>query len=153
MAQNRGKSNNRVLAGEWKKPHFSVICFVQKYRIVQVEGLRSACRDNKRTLMKRLISLSIIGLAVAFCAGCVVTSICPYYTAKDVVFDAALVGVWAEAGSTNVATENWAFEKSGTNAYKFTVSEKDKHTEYEAHLFKLKGKVFMDCFPRERQGD
>jgi hypothetical protein len=103
--------------------------------------------------MKRPFSISIIGLAVALCAGCVVTSIYPFYTARDVVFDAALVGVWAEAGSTNAVTENWKFERSGTNAYKFTVSEKDKSTAYDARLFKLKGKLFLDCFPRERQGD
>ena len=103
--------------------------------------------------MKRLCNISIIGLALAICAGCVVTSIYPFYTPKDVVFDAALVGVWAEAGSTNAATENWRFEQSGTNAYKLTVNEKDKHTAYDAHLFKLKGKLFLDCFPRERQDD
>ncbi|TAL05065.1 MAG: hypothetical protein EPO07_04195 [Verrucomicrobia bacterium] len=103
--------------------------------------------------MKRLFNISIIGLAAALAAGCVVTSVYPFYTAKDVVFDGALIGVWAEAGSTNAASENWFFEKSGTNAYKLTVNEKDKHTAYDAHLFKLKGKLFLDAFPQERTGD
>lgn len=103
--------------------------------------------------MKRLFNNSVMGLAVAFCAGCVVTSIYPFYMPKDVVYNAALVGVWAEAGATNAAIENWVFEKRATNAYKLTVNEKDKHTEYDATLFKLKGKLFLDCFPRGREGD
>ena len=40
-----------------------------------------------------------------FLAGCVVTSIYPYYTDKDLVSDPALVGEWVEASKTNETSE------------------------------------------------
>ena len=91
------------------------------------------------------------GLALlTFLAGCVVTSVYPFYTAKDLVFDPALVGAWAEAGTTNAANEHWRFEKADGQAYKLTVHEKEKHTEFDTHLFKLKGRLYLDLYPRER---
>lgn len=87
---------------------------------------------------------------MALLAGCVVTSVYPFYTAKDVVFEPALVDVWAETDSTNAASEHWRFEKAAGQAYKLTVEEKEKQTEYDAHLFKLKGRLFLDLCPRER---
>lgn len=102
--------------------------------------------------MKHLIKIAA-GLALALLTGCVVTSVYPFYTAKDVVFDPALIGTWAEAGSTNAANEHWRFEKMERQSYKFTVQEKEKRTEYDAHLFKLKGQLFLDFCPRERPND
>lgn len=91
------------------------------------------------------------GLALmTLLAGCVVTSVYPFYTAKDVVFDSALIGVWAEAGSTNAANEHWRFEKAAGQAYKLTIQDKEKRTEFDTHLFKLNGRLFLDLYPRER---
>lgn len=105
--------------------------------------------EMKKT-MKPTIKIAT-GLALlTLLAGCVVTSVYPFYTAKDVVFDPALVGMWAEAGSTNAANEHWRFEKAADQAYKLTIQEKEKQTEFDTHLFKLKGRLFLDCFPRER---
>jgi hypothetical protein len=100
--------------------------------------------------MKITLKLAI-GLALmTLLAGCVVTSVYPFYTAKDVVFDSALVGVWAELGSTNAANEHWRFEKVEGQAYKLTVQDKEKATEFDTHLFKLRGRLFLDLCPRER---
>jgi hypothetical protein len=91
------------------------------------------------------------GLALmAFLAGCVVTSVYPFYADKDVVFDPLLLGAWAETGSTNSANEQWRFEKADGQAYKFTIQETEKRTEFDAHLFNLKGILFLDLYPRER---
>jgi len=83
-------------------------------------------------------------------AGCVVTSVYPFYTAKDVVFDPALVGVWGDNSSTNAENEHWRFEKMESQAYLLTVQDKEKRTEFDARLFKLNGKRFLDVCPRER---
>jgi len=83
-------------------------------------------------------------------ASCVVTSVYPFYTAKDVVFDPALVGAWVETGSTNTAKEHWRFEKAAGQAYKLIVQDNEKQTEFDTHLFKLKGRLFLDLCPRER---
>ncbi len=60
--------------------------------------------------MKTTIKI-MTGLALTtLLAGCVVTSVYPFYTAKDVQFDPALVGSWAEAGSTNAANQRNAID-------------------------------------------
>jgi hypothetical protein len=87
---------------------------------------------------------------MTFLVGCVVTSVYPFYTAKDVVFDPTLVGAWAKPGSTNASDEHWQFERAEGQAYKLTVLENEKRTEFDAHLFKLKGRLFLDLCPRER---
>jgi hypothetical protein len=83
-------------------------------------------------------------------AGCVVTSVYPFYTAKDVVFDPALVGAWAQADSTNAANEHWKFEQAEGQAYQLTVQDKEERTEYDVRLFKLSDRRFLDLCPRER---
>ena len=103
-------------------------------------------QDNMKTTLKLCIGLALLTLL----AGCVVTSVYPFYTAKDVVFDSALVGAWADAGSTNAASEHWRFEKSEGQAYKLIVQDKEKRTEFDTHLFKLKSGLFLDLYPRER---
>jgi hypothetical protein len=103
--------------------------------------------------MKTIISLTT-GLALmTVLAACVVTSVYPFYTDKDVVFDPALIGAWAEAGSTNAPDEHWRFEQAGGLAYKLTIQDKEKRTEFDTHLFKLKGRLFLDLYPRERPED
>lgn len=99
-----------------------------------------------KTTIKIMTGLALMTLL----AGCVVTSVYPFYTAKDVVFDPALVGEWAEPGSTNAASEHWRFEKAGAQAYKLTVQEKEQRTEFDTHLFKLKGGLFFDLCSRAR---
>jgi hypothetical protein len=95
-------------------------------------------------------------LPVAFLgvlAGCVVTSVYPYFTSKDVVFDAALVGTWSELSETNTAQKNWRFETGPDRSYKLTVLDGDEKTEFAAHLFKLKGYQFLDALPLKDAGD
>ena len=98
------------------------------------------------------LSIKIMaGLALlTVVAGCVVTSVYPWYTAKDLLFDPALIGTWAEVGSTNATNEHWRFEKLEGQAYKLTVQDKEKRTEFDARLFQLKGRLFLDACPRER---
>jgi hypothetical protein len=99
----------------------------------------------------RTTSQITAGLALmTLLAGCIVTSVYPYYTAKDVLFNSALVGSWAKAGSTNAANEHWQFAKLEGQAYLLTVQEEEKRTEFDARLFQLKGRLFLDCCPRER---
>jgi hypothetical protein len=100
--------------------------------------------------MKTTIRIAA-GLALsALFAGCVATSVYPFYTAKDVIFEPALVGTWGEPGSTNATNEQWRFEKAEGQAYKLTVQEKEKPSEFDTCLFKLKGVLFLDLCPRER---
>lgn len=85
------------------------------------------------------------GLAlVSLLAGCVVTSVYPFYTDKHVVFDPALVGTWVEPGSTNAASDHWRFERLNQQAYWLTIGEINKTNRYETHRFRIKQHVFLD---------
>lgn len=108
---------------------------------------------TKRTSPPRLIAPPLPALvlgALILLTGCVVTSVYPYYHAKDVTFDPALLGTWIEAKEDNAAKDTWTFEKLDDQTYKLTVADGDKKTEFDTRLFKLKGARFLDCLPRER---
>ena len=96
---------------------------------------------------------AVCALAVAtlLLAGCIVTSIYPFYTAKDLTFDPALIGVWTDADDTNQDAETWTFEKIAEQTYKLTTRDSSETNEFDAHLFTLGKAQFLDCLPRSRQ--
>ena len=89
-------------------------------------------------------------LVAGIITSCVVTSVYPYYHAKDVTFDEALLGKWIPADETNSnSDEFWTFEKINERTYKLTTFD-NKTNQYDAVLFQLGGATFLDCLPRER---
>lgn len=88
-------------------------------------------------------------LAVLF-AGCVVVSVYPYYTEKDLVFEQRLLGSWTKAEDPN---EHWKFEAAGTNAYQLTVANASSTNAVQARLFVLHGHYFLDLFAPDAQTD
>jgi hypothetical protein len=79
-------------------------------------------------------------------AGACVPSVIPFYTQKDILFDTRLVGEWQT--KDNPPDQTWNFQRSGDNAYKLSISEKDgKHGELDARLFKIKDQMFLDLIP------
>jgi hypothetical protein len=98
--------------------------------------------------MKRRNLRNFIGIAatIVLVAACV-PSVHPFYTEKDVVFDARLLGGWQSKDKPE-DQQTWKFEKSGEKAYKLLVTEKEnKHGEFDTHLFKLKDLLFLDLLP------
>lgn len=89
------------------------------------------------------ITFVFVGAVAAFLTGCIVTSVCPFYTEKDLVFEPALVGDWIKQGKDG-EYEVWKFEKSKGLAYRFTLTEERKATVMEAHAFKLQGQLFLE---------
>jgi len=109
---------------------------------------------NKGKLMKKMrrqkLTLLLIGVVMAAALpGCVVTSVAPFYTEKDLVFEPALVGDWIKQGD-NSDQEVWKFEKKGNLSYRFTLITAEKATLMEAHAFKLQGQVFVDVASIEK---
>jgi hypothetical protein len=92
-----------------------------------------------------LLSAAAMGLT-----GCLVTSVSPYYTSKDVGFEPALLGQWT---NTTEAKEHWQFEKDGSNAYKLTFTSDGKTSVIQAHWFKMDGQSFLDLFSSDVWGD
>jgi len=91
---------------------------------------------------RNLIAVAASALLLSAC----IPSVNPFYTDKDVVFDARLTGEWREKDSEQPTV--WKFEKSDDKAYKVTTTDKDgKRGEFNAHLFKLKQEYFLDLTP------
>ena len=88
----------------------------------------------------------LLSVVAVLAAGCVVTSVCPYYTQKDLVYEPAILGNWINEKD---ASETWRFEKSEKMAYRFTLIEARTATVMEAHAFKLQGQLFVDIFSLE----
>jgi len=97
------------------------------------------------------IGYVLMAASAVFAAGCIVTSVQPFYTDKDLVFEPALVGAWSKVQQ---ADEHWKFEPEGTNAYRLTYStEPGKSSLMRAHLFKLNGQLFFDLFAANVESD
>jgi hypothetical protein len=107
---------------------------------------------NPSTL--RVAAAAAVSLTVVmFFAGCVVTSICPYYTDKDLVFDPAVLGDWVDASETNGTSEYVKIESRGEAGYWATVCEARETNSIEVHLFRLKQQLFLDSCPTNRSLD
>lgn len=91
--------------------------------------------------------LVVLAVTSLLLSGCVVLSVYPFYTAKDVVFEPALVGTWSEHGPHEDADEFWRFERSGEKTYRLTQVHSKGTNGYEALLFRLKGQTFLDFCP------
>jgi hypothetical protein len=88
---------------------------------------------------------AVAALALTAC----IPSINPFYTAKDVVFEPALLGQWTAKDSGD-QPERWAFEESAgednkVRRYDLTVTDDEGREGYfKATLFRIKDKQFLD---------
>ncbi len=88
--------------------------------------------------------LAVISMVAACCP-----SVNPFYRAKDVVFDPTLVGVW-QPKEADGEGESWKFAQEEGGGYVLTVTEEGgKEGTFEAKLFELEGKRFLDLLPKE----
>ena len=96
-----------------------------------------------------LLGMGVIGLILA---GCIVPSIYPFYTDKDLVEEPALVGTWI---STNAeAKDPLIFSRVGEKEYRMVVKNGDGSTnEMSLHFFKLDGQLFMDWMAAQQKND
>jgi hypothetical protein len=95
--------------------------------------------------------LKIVGalLAVAiFLAGCVVSSVYPFYTAKDLIFEPSLLGRWNPINpesNLEETNEYIQFRRLGKSSYFMGMKMSGDETNwFEAHLFETKGQQFID---------
>lgn len=93
--------------------------------------------------MKTILSLvAILGLLDLI--GCIPLSLNPFYFEKDRQFDPALVGQWAEKDEG----PQIRFEQAETNGYLMTDLETDSTRKFDARLFKIGDKLFLDLYPK-----
>ena len=89
----------------------------------------------------------LMSAAVTMVAVCVVTSVCPYYTSKELIHEPAIQGRWINCKNP---AETWTFDQPTNFACRLTLAEETKATVLETHAFKLNGQVFLDLFSREQ---
>jgi hypothetical protein len=94
--------------------------------------------------------LVLFALALAGC----VPSWNPFYTEKDLVFDPALVGTWRPVEAKDSSQENWSFTRAGDKFYQLAqTDEEGRKATFEARLFKLKERRFLDLYLAKIEGD
>jgi hypothetical protein len=78
-------------------------------------------------------------------AGCV-PSLHPLYTEKDLVYDAALLGVWVD----DEGRTSWTVKRAGDKSYSLmAIDEKGNARHYEGHLLDLGKHRFLDLLPEK----
>jgi hypothetical protein len=109
--------------------------------------------------MRTALLVVLLGMVVCV-SGCIVPSVHPFYTEKDVVFDPALVGSWEEQpGQGEQAAGKpppvWTFSKHAEAAaekpvsYDLKITERDRWVAFSVHLIKLEKTQFLDFYPQE----
>ena len=94
-----------------------------------------------------LCMLVIMMIAGCDCSDSVVGSVQPLFTSSDLVFDAALAGVWKEPGQES--SEPVILRPRGENGYTMIVQDDEGREEvrYTAWLVNLHGNVYLDILP------
>ena len=117
----------------------------------QLERWAKHIRKKNITMKKNLIP--IIGAVAVLLAGCVVTSVYPYYQAKDLVFEASLLGDWVSADNKDKPGEFFRVEKLGEKTYCATAFTADQTNSFILHLFRLNRQLFLDTCPTNHSLD
>jgi hypothetical protein len=108
--------------------------------------------DLSKEYLMRKVTFLIVITSLFMLTGCAF-SLQPLYTEEDLSFDPALLGIWVdETGHTS-----WEFTKESETDYRLVTTETrpewdhSKKGEFEVHLVKLDGVMFLDFFPAEME--
>jgi hypothetical protein len=119
---------------------------------------------RKQKFTRKGPGICFAGIAVALIslmqAGCedggseFAVSLQPFYSEADLQEDPLLAGSWRD----KEGDVSFTFEQSAPKEYKLVISEKEgeKETsgEFEAHIVRLGGNLFLDLFPKSiQEGD
>ena len=103
---------------------------------------------------KRVVAGGMLAMAASlFLAGCVVTSVYPFYTEKDLVFDPSLLGEWVDASATNTPNEFIRISQLGEKGYAVTAVGEKETSCGDFYLFRLKDYLFADKCATNRSLD
>jgi hypothetical protein len=105
----------------------------------------------------------VMGLALTLAcfsvAGCddsgnpFVVSLQPFYTKVDLEADPGLIGTWRD----KEGDVSFTFEEGAEKEYTLVVKEREggqeTSGEFEAHLMRLGGSIFIDFFPKNNSGE
>lgn len=95
----------------------------------------------------KILKLLAAAAALSLLGGCVVLSVYPFYTPRDLIFDPGLTGRWVETSSTNTF---WQFEGVDEKFYLLDTTDDESTNVFEANLFQLKKYRFLDLLTTNR---
>jgi hypothetical protein len=94
-----------------------------------------------------------VGLAAValLLTGCWQKSLEPFYTAKDLRSNPALVGTWIDSEEEEKEkAANWTFSESGKDVYRLEIIDQNEKLEFDARLFRFEGTDFLDLHSLKR---
>jgi hypothetical protein len=99
--------------------------------------------NTKNKYMKTMkeMTITLLSAAAVILAGCVTTSVYPFYGENDAVFEPALLGHWTKVQHPE---ERWTFERGSGDGYRGVCVSGGSTNTGQAHWFKLEGKTFLD---------
>jgi len=116
--------------------------------------MTSQLQQTRRVrFLPAIMAIGSIVVVASLLTSCVVTSVYPFYTAKNIVFDQALLGDWIDAVKTNAPNQFVRVERLGEKGYLVTAFTESETNSTEAYLFRLKEQLFLDVFPTNRPLD
>jgi hypothetical protein len=89
-------------------------------------------------------------LVTLLLGGCWQKSVRPFYTASDLVAEPKLAGTWREVTSDPTDAFTWSFSRGTDNRFELLASDKKERHEYEAHVFKLGERRYIDLLSKTR---
>ena len=93
---------------------------------------------------------SLVALLAVVLSGCIVSSINSFHLATDRVADPELSGVWVQPGDKTGVGDRIQFSRSTNGIYVATMTERGRRSDYDAYLFELGGKRYLEAVPRAR---
>lgn len=97
--------------------------------------------------MRRVFWITLIAAALTS-LGCVVPSLHPLFTERDLVFEPRIIGAWTDEDS-----DFWVFEKACQGGYRLAISDTLEMSLFDAHLLELGSHRFLDLYPRTEDSD
>ena len=92
-------------------------------------------------MKSKILKAAVAAVAIAVFAGCVVLSVYPFYTPKDLIFDPGLAGRWGDQNATNGF---WQISAVGDKSYSLAIVDEHSTNGFDAHLFRLRQNEFLD---------
>jgi hypothetical protein len=89
--------------------------------------------------MKTMLKAILILVGILLISGCIVASLNPLYTEKDLVSDPALVGTWSSDEK-----ESFTFVENGKNRYECTITSDSIANNFEVCIVQLGKYRFLD---------
>jgi len=104
--------------------------------------------------MKTRIILSVL-LVAFFLQGCLVKSLHPFYTYRDIIYKKELLGQWRDNDSAtweikqHMRSTGIMKPEVADQSYDIAFTDKNGTSHFNAHLFRLENQFYLDFLPSE----